>query len=149
LLSTLARYRKQTGYGLLIIAVLFALIPLWMVYHYRIAGTKSADSSAVSEDKKKTDETKPAVEKELRYIPVMLWGGFLALIFMGAGVWYLLSEETGNLNAIDATRLMVLTIGGLSGLVTVLLIGLALPYFEWWNIFIGGIESWRKEWWRI
>src|SRR5207249_7648400 len=79
----------------------------------------------------------------------MLWGGLLALIFMGAGVWYLLSEEIGMFNAADATRLMVLTIGGLSGLVTVLLIGLTLPYFEWWNVFVGGVESWRKEWWRV
>lgn len=148
LLSTLARYRKQTGYGLLIVAVLFALIPLWMVYHYKVAGSQSQDTS-VKEEKKGIEETKPAAEKELRYVPVMLWGGFLALIFMGAGVWYLLSEETGTLNAVDATRLMVLTIGGLSGLVTVLLIGLALPYFEWWNIYMGGVESWRKEWWRI
>jgi ABC-type uncharacterized transport system len=144
LLSLLARNRKQTGYALLVIAVLFALIPLWMAYHYKFAAGKSSEATAEG-----VEEIKPVPERELRYLPIMIWGGALALIFMGAAVWYLLSEETSPLSALDATRLMVLTIGGLSGLVTVLLIGLALPYFEWWNIFIGGVESWRKEWWRI
>jgi hypothetical protein len=148
LLSALARNRKPTGYALLVIAALFALIPLWMVYHYKLAREKPTDTAAV-EEKKPAEESKPGPEKELRYVPVMLWGGLLALIFMGAGVWYLMSEEIGALNAADATRLMVLAIGGLSGLVTVLLIGLILPYFEWWNIFVGGLESWRKEWWRV
>jgi hypothetical protein len=144
----LSRNRKNTGYALLVIAVLFALIPLWMVYRYKLAGAKPADAAA-TEDKKAVDETKPATERELRYLPVMIWGGALALIFMGGGVWYLLSEDTSPLNSIDAARLMVLTIGGLSGLVTVLFIGLALPYFEWWSVFIGTIETWRKEWWKI
>jgi hypothetical protein len=148
LLAKLARNRKQTGYALLIVAVLFALIPLWMVYHYKYAAAKATESSA-AEEKKSPEEAKPAPETQIHYVPVMIWGGALALIFMGAGVWYLLSEETGGWNPADATRLIVLTIGGLSGLVTVLLIGLALPYFEWWSIFIGGVESWRKEWWRI
>jgi hypothetical protein len=147
LLSLLARNRKQTGYALLVIAALFALIPLWMVYHYKLARVKPAET--VGAEEKQPEEAKAAPDRELRYVAVMLWGGLLALIFMGAGVWYLLSEEIGTFNVADATRLMVLTIGGLSGLVTVLLIGLALPYFEWWNIFVGGVESWRKEWWRI
>src|SRR6266481_1258064 len=148
LLSVLARNRKPTGYTLLVIAALFAVIPLWMVYHYKLARVQSGESVG-AEENKPAEEAKPAPERELRYVPVMIWGGALALIFMGAGVWYLLSEESGAWDAADATRLMVLTIGGLSGLVTVLLIGLALPYFEWWNIFVGGVESWRKEWWRI
>jgi len=147
LLAMLARNRKNTGYAMLVIAVLFALIPLWMVYHYKMAGVKPVEAAA--EDKKSSIEIKPEPEKELRYVPVMIWGGALALIFMGAGVWYLLAEETSPLNAVDATRLMVLTVGGLSGLATVLLIGLALPYFEWWSVFIGTIETWRKEWWKI
>src|SRR5947209_5091657 len=148
LLSILARNRKPTGYALLVIAALFALIPLWMVYHYKLARVQPLETAG-AEENKPAEEAKPAPERELRYVPVMLWGGLLALIFMGAGVWYLLSEEIGTFNAADATRLMVLTIGGLSGLVTVLLIGLTLPYFEWWNIFVGGVESWRKEWWRV
>jgi hypothetical protein len=40
-------------------------------------------------------------------------------------------------------------VGGLSGTVTVLLIGLALPYFEWSSTFTGGVQAWRKEWWHI
>jgi hypothetical protein len=148
LLAILSRNRKNTGYTMLAIAVLFALIPLWMVYHYKVAGAKAADP-ATAEDKKSSVDIKPEPEKELRYLPVMIWGGALALIFMGAAVWYLLAEETSPLSAIDATRLMVLTVGGLSGLVTVLFIGLALPYFEWWSVFIGSVETWRKEWWKI
>jgi hypothetical protein len=148
LLSALSRNRKQTSYALLVIAVLFALIPLWMVYHYKYAAIKETETAG-AEEKKAADQAKPAPERELRYLSVMIWGGALALIFMGAGVWYLLSEETGAWTAPDATRLMILTIGGCTGLATVLLLGLALPYFEWWNVFIGGVESWRKEWWRI
>src|SRR6266487_3197966 len=119
LLAMLSRNRKNTGYALLVIAVLFALIPLCMVYHYKLEGAKPIDA-VTTEDKNSSDEAKPAAEREFRYVPVMIWGGALALIFMGSGVWYLLTEETSPLNAIDATRLMVLTIGGLSGLVTVL-----------------------------
>src|SRR5436190_12015694 len=148
LLSALARNRKPTGYALLVIAALFALIPLWMVYHYKWSRVQPAEPAA-AEERKPAEEAKSAPARELRYVPVMLWGGLLALIFMGAGVWYLLSEEIGTLNAIDATRLMVLTIGGLSGLVTVLFIGLALPYFEWWSVFVGTVETWRKEWYSI
>src|SRR6266852_6300396 len=92
LLSILARNRKPTGYGLLVIAALFALIPLWMVYHHKLSPAKPAETAA-EEEKKPAEEAKPAPERELRYVSVMLWGGFLALIFMGAGVWYLLSEE--------------------------------------------------------
>src|SRR5216683_3358664 len=148
LLAILSRNRKNTGYTMLAIAVLFALIPLWMVYHYKVATAKPADA-APAEDKRSSTEIKPESEKELRYVPVMIWGGALALIFMGAAIWYLLSEETSPLSAIDATRLMVLTVGGLCGLVTVLFVGLALPYFEWWSVFIGSTETWRKEWGKI
>src|SRR6266851_2692311 len=148
LLAILSRNRKNTGYTMLAIAVLFALIPLWMVYHYKVATAKPADAAA-AEDKRSSTEIKPESEKELRYVPIMIWGGALALIFMGAAIWYLLSEETSPLSAIDATRLMVLTVGGLCGLVTVLFVGLALPYFEWWSVFIGSTETWRKEWGKI
>jgi hypothetical protein len=148
LLASLARNRKNTGYALLGIAVVFALIPLWMVYHYKVAGEKPTETAAAG-DKKSTEESRPTPQKELRYVPVMIWGGAIALIFMGAGVWYLLAEEMSPLNPVDATRLMVLAIGGLSGLMTVLLVGLALPYFEWGSLFTGGVETWRKEWWRI
>src|SRR5438067_6429142 len=92
LLSGLARKRKPTGYTLLVIAALFALIPLWMVYHYKLARVQPAETAG-AEENKPAEEAKPAPERELRYVPVMLWGGLLALIFMGAGVWYLLSEE--------------------------------------------------------
>src|SRR5205823_2809785 len=88
LLSALARKRKPTGYALLVIAALFALIPLWMVYHYKLAREKPAETAA-AEENKPAEQAKPAPEKELRYVSVMLWGGFLALIFMGAGAWYL------------------------------------------------------------
>ena len=51
LLSVLARNRKPTGYALLVIAALFALIPLWMVYHYKLARVKPAETAGAEENK--------------------------------------------------------------------------------------------------
>src|SRR5260370_7291289 len=87
LLAVLSRNRKNTGYALLVIAVLFALIPLWMVYHYKLAGSKPADM-APTEDKKSSDEVKPAAEREFGYVPVILWRGALPPTFIGAGDFY-------------------------------------------------------------
>jgi hypothetical protein len=146
-MERLSRRPKETAYVLLGAAVLFSLIPLWMLYQYKRSPAEAANT-AETEQKPNAAEVKPSAEKELRYVPVMVWGGALALVFLGIGLWRFAREPGGELTDMETTRLMVLTLGGLSGLFTFLL-GLALPYFEWWGIFIGGVEAWRKDWWKI
>lgn len=79
---------------------------------------------------------------------VGLWLALLALLLVGAGLSLRLPKvAVPPSSAVDRTRLLVLTLGGLAGLLTVLL-AVALAY-EWWDIFNGGLEAWRKEWWRL
>jgi hypothetical protein len=119
-LETLARRRKETGIVLLAVSVLFTLVPVFVVY-----------------------------KLEANYLALSIWGTALAILFLGAGLWQLLHEATGRLSEVDATRLLILTLGGLTGLFTFVLLGLAMPYYQWWNTFSGGLETWRKNWWHL
>src|SRR5262245_49400568 len=84
--EALGKLKQQVAIGLLILAALLALIPVFMGLKYR-----------------------------MEYLPVCLWGGALALVVMLAGLWRLLTEPR-RLTAADATRLLFLTVGGLGGL---------------------------------
>jgi hypothetical protein len=119
-IDVLTRNRRRTAIVLFVLCALLALIPLWMGIKYK-----------------------------WEYLSVCLWGGILALLALAAGLWNLFQEEPapGGMGARDQTRLMVLTVGGMAGLATALL-GAVLAY-QWWDFFSGGLEAWRKEWWRV
>jgi hypothetical protein len=119
-LVSLARNRKPVAYALFVAAVLLALIPVWIGYKYHA-----------------------------EYLSVCFWGGALALIALGAGIWALIAEPA-RLSDVDSMRLLVLTVGGLSGFATVVFLGVGLTW-KWWNeYFAGGPETWQgKEGWRL
>ena len=111
--------KKQVAYGLFIAAAVLTVIPLWMGIKYR------------------TD-----------YLPVCIWGGALALIAFGAGITQLLARPT-DLSPADSRRLLILMVGGLSGIATVVFLGLGLTA-KWWDQVTGGWESWQgKDSWHI
>jgi hypothetical protein len=66
---------------------------------------------------------------------------------LGVGFWQYHRISGDKLSEEEATRLLILSLGGLTGFcVTVLSLCLG---FHWWDIFSGGVESWRKEGWRV
>jgi hypothetical protein len=119
-IDSLTRSRRRAAIVLFVVAALLALIPLWMGIKYKS-----------------------------EYLSVCIWGGTLALLSLGAGLWNFVQAAApeGQKAGADATRKMVLTVGGLAGLVTAVL-GLVLAY-QWWAFFAEGLEGWRKEWWRV
>jgi hypothetical protein len=117
--EALGQLKRQTGIGLLVVAALFALIPILMAFKYR------GD-----------------------YLSVSIWGAGLALVALMAGLWRLLAQPA-RLTPADATRLLILVLGGLGGLLTVLFLGLGLA-LRWWSTVTGGWEAWQgKEGWHI
>lgn len=117
-LLTLSRQRRRVAYALLALALLLALIPVVTLIKY------GWDSAAVT-----------------------LWGGLLALLSLGAGVYLAIGEPNEEAD-IDSMRLLVLGLGGLSGFVTWLL-SLALAW-KWRATVFGGVEAWQGEnWWHL
>jgi hypothetical protein len=85
------RNRRPVAYGLIGLAVVLAIIPIWMIYKYH-----------------------------WEYATVAVWGAALAAISLGAAVWLLLSEQE-PLRDLDQGRSLVLLVGSLSGFTTWLL----------------------------
>ncbi|HLN29288.1 MAG TPA: Gldg family protein [Gemmataceae bacterium] len=113
-------HNKQTAYALMVAGLLFAVIPLWLGIKYRT-----------------------------EYLPICFWGGSLALVAFGAGIWQLLDAMPRDLAPADAKRLLVLVIGGLSGVATAVFLGLGLTS-KWWNDVAGGWETWQgRDGWHV
>jgi hypothetical protein len=141
-LETISQHRRPTAYVLFVVSFLFLLIPI--VIYLRV----NRDTAAPKEEKEGAAPTPTLVRWD--YFPVSLWGGTMCLLAFGAGLSLVLRQPSGTTtDEADKTRILVLTIGGLSGLATVLLLGLALPYFQWWDIVSGGLVKWRENWWRL
>jgi hypothetical protein len=112
-LTALAQRREPLGYGLFALAFLWALVPAILLYKYR--------------------EEYPWVawESVLLMLP--------PLVCIGVGIWQLirLPEQLGD---VDATRLVVLIVGGAMGLDLVLM-SFMLGY-HWWEVVSGGMKVW-------
>ena len=115
-LDSLARNRRTFAYALFAAAALLAAIPTWFAITY-----------------------------QWQYWTVCFWGGLLALLALGGGLYLTASERVGP----DEVRVLVLILGGAAGFLTVLL-GIALLLYHWWNpYFVGGLEAWRANWRRL
>src|SRR5947209_6035471 len=106
-LLALARRRRESAYALAAVGVALALYAAWRGYKYH-----------------------------WELAPLTLWTGALALVALGTAFWQF-ARRDDELSDADATRLMVLTVGGLVGLFTALLIGMVLPLAEWSSILAG------------
>lgn len=118
-LEKMVRKPRETAYVFFGAAGLLALIPIFFLLKYK-----------------------------WEYLSVSLWGAMLALLTGAAGVWQLRRQSEGTQRDVDAARLLLLFVGGLAGFATVLL-SLMLTKQWWDDYFAGGLESWRKEWWRV
>jgi hypothetical protein len=116
-LDTLNRKPKQTAYVLLAIAVLFGTVTVSIGAKYR-----------------------------WEYGVIAAGFGWLAVVFLWAGVFQL-RREPGGAAQLDASRALVLAVAGLSGLI-VTLMGLVLAW-QWWDTYLAwlrsepGREGWR------
>jgi hypothetical protein len=117
-LDQLTRLQKQTSYTMFGVGIAVALAGLFFGIQYKWDA---------------------AVE-------VIACFGF-SLVLLAGGYWHL-AREPEELSDRDATRILVLVVGGLLGFFTTL-IGFTRA-FRWMKYFTGGIESWQGEGaWRI
>lgn len=114
-LEALARHPTQVAYGLLVLAALLAIIPIIMSLKY--------GSSVVW---------------------ISVWGGALASCCAWP-LWSCCPPGGGPLTGTDRFRLVLLTLGGVCGLLTALL-GLLLPFtLGYRDTFVGGLVEWHKK----
>lgn len=117
-LARLSQQQPTVSLALFVIAGLFALLAAWMFYRYK-----------------------------WDYGPVGFWAAFLALTAACGGLWLRLGD-TADVGGISGMRLLVLMLGGFSGLATWLL-SLSLAYL-WRATILGGVEAWQgPNWWHL
>jgi hypothetical protein len=117
-LHSLAQYRHQSALALFVATILLALVPAWLFIKYR---------------------------DECFWIAIATI--LLPLTTLAGGIWQKL-RQTGAISELDATRLLVLAMGGVLGL-NLLIISLAV-LFQWWQFIAGGLEAWQgSEGWRV
>src|SRR6516164_9217983 len=104
-LDFLVRNRKATGYGLVAGAVLLSVAAVVLAVKFR-----------------------------WDYAAVCVGAGWLGVVLLVAGVYQLVRDPNAGPEP-DATRLMVLAVAGLAGLITTL-VGVALAW-KWWDIYLG------------
>jgi len=74
--------------------------------------------------------------------PWFFWGAFLALWSFLSGALYL--SSLGSMRMAEAVRLLIVIFGGGVGIST-LILGLTLPFFQFSEVFAGGVTQWRKN----
>jgi hypothetical protein len=111
--AALALLRPQIAYGLLALAVLLAGFSVWMAVKYHWDAA-----------------------------PAIFWGGSIAVVALGAGLWFLL-DESPDLAGLESGRALVLIVGGLSGFAT-WLVSVWLVV-KWRATLLGGLEAWQGE----
>src|SRR5947207_995754 len=112
----LAASRERTSYGLLVLAAVLAVVPVWLFLKYR-----------------------------WDYFGAGLATLALALVPAGAGMWNLL-RLPGREREIDVARMLVLFVGGLCGLLLVVTSALLVyHWWDAFNGLktLQGAESWR------
>ena len=137
LLETIARKRETSGYAALGIGVL--LLALTIFFAVRWEGSRSQEAPS-------TDEMQPADEKKSDgrltdrgdYLPAAIGSGIIAGLFLVAGAIQLSRKPTVGIE-LHETRLMIVAVGGVTGLLIALL-GFA---FGWrWQ---GSLLAWVNK----
>jgi hypothetical protein len=121
-LESLSRRRQQTGAALMLTGFLVVVFAVFRLVTYL---------------------RQPAENTWVDFAFDLLVGSGL----LGIGLWQNLRTPGDQLSEEEATRLGILAVGGVIGF-AVTVLGLSLGLY-WWDTFSGGIESWRKEGWRV
>jgi hypothetical protein len=83
---------------------------------------------------------------EAAFTPVFVWATLVAVVCLGTGVANLLTAPEPAPEQTARRRMLLLVAGGLSGLLTAVLIGGALPLtMAYREHLAGGLESWRAH----
>jgi hypothetical protein len=120
----MAKHHKETGYVLIGLAVLWAILPIYMLVKEAWL-PKGSWANALG--------------------PVFFWAVAGSLITGIIGAAAVLATPGRKLGEVEIIRLLLLILGGAVGIITALL-GLALPFTHAYAlIFLGGVEEWRKQ----
>ncbi|HBI42269.1 MAG TPA: hypothetical protein DDY78_05345 [Planctomycetales bacterium] len=123
-LAELAKHHKETGYVLIGLAVLWAVLPIYLLVKEAWL-PKGSWANALG--------------------PVFFWAVAGSLITGVIGAAAVLATPGRKLGEVEIIRLLLLVLGGAVGIITALL-GLALPFTHAYApIFLGGVEEWRKQ----
>lgn len=119
-ITVLADNRPAFSYGLLLLGLALAALPVWLFLQYH-----------------------------LNYVWVGAVSVLLVLIPLGGGLWNLL-REPGELSEVELIRMFLLILGGLFGLgLTVLALVLA-AHSSYREVLVGGLTAWQgPEKWRL
>jgi hypothetical protein len=116
LMSSLAGNRQTVSYVLLGLGAALAVVPIVLLWKYGWAGAWE----------------------------LIVWGGLLAVVSAGGGLYLLLSPTPAGLTEADHLRFLLLSVGGLFGFLTAFL-GLALPLTRYRDIFTAPLKEWAKN----
>jgi hypothetical protein len=114
----LVPYSRHINIALLVLGAVFAIVPIYLAI--RAGGVQAALG------------------------PVFVWGVVIALVSLIAGLIGFGSMTQGRATEADKIRVLLLSAGGLLGLVTALL-GFVLPFTDYKEDLSGGLTSWRAH----
>jgi hypothetical protein len=113
-LQWLAQNRDRSAYLLYVAAAVFAALAIATYVRYQTSG-----------------------------VPVTLWFAAMATVLATAGLWQQF-RQPGATSELDMARILVLAVGGLTGLATTLFLGVGLAV-KWENTLTGGWQAWQGE----
>ena len=119
LVSALARKPRELAYTFFGLAALFTVVPIALLVRNGWPGALG---------------------------PLFMWGVLAALTSLGAALVALLWKPEASVSETEKVRLLLLCLGGALGLLTAVILGLVVPFFEpYRSIFAGGVTEWRKH----
>ena len=123
-LAELAKRHKETGFVLIALGVLWAILPIYLAVKEAYV-PKGSWTHALG--------------------PVFFWAVWCSLTTIIIGVGAVLAAPGRKLGQVETLRLLFLILGGIIGILTAVL-GLSLPFTAAYApIFTGGVEAWRKQ----
>ena len=119
LASSLASRPKEVAYALFGLAAVFLIVPVALCIRY---GWPAAVG------------------------PLFVWAVLASAVALGAALVALLWKPDAKASEAEKIRLLLLCLGGTLGLLTAVVLGLIVPFFQpYRTIFAGGVTEWRKH----
>jgi hypothetical protein len=144
-----ASYGKPIRLLLFILAIALLIYPAYFVVRYRLAAPAAEKAeTAKTVDSVKLDKSAAKPEAPAAVAaPLSLTFWWLCILAVGAFATALVNvfyESGGRMSPGERMRFVLVFLGGILGICTAVY-GLALPFFEYSDVFGGGFAEWRKN----